>query len=79
MTAKELFESLGYKQIATYYNLIEYIDDKEGSDYVYIIFDLSLKVYEVGYFDGYKTTVPITTSIKEHKAITQQMKELGWI
>lgn len=80
MTAKELFETLGYKQTINNDGLIEYIDDSHGgTDYVYIRFELSWKAYEVGYYDGNKTKSPMATSIKEHKAITKQMKELGWI
>ena len=78
MTAKELFESLGYKQTINSDYLIEYIGANENNDRVYIRFYFLSKGYEVGYFDGYISTA-METSIKEHKAITQQMKELGWI
>ena len=78
MTAKKLFETLGYKQTKNDDNLIEYIAHNRDNGLVYIRFDILLKGYEVGYFNGY---IPITTitSITEHNAITKQMKELGWI
>ena len=78
MTAKKLFEMLDYKQTINSDYLIEYIADKGGNDFVYIRFYFLSKGYEVGYFDGYIYTA-METSIKEHEAITQQMKELGWI
>lgn len=78
MTAKEMFEALGYKQTINIDYLIEYRADKGDNTFVYICFAFLLKAYEVGYFDGYISTARIT-SIQEHKAITKQMKELGWI
>lgn len=82
MTAKEMFEALGYEQTTNNNNSIEYVDDSHGDgDYVYVSFYLWLKEYEVGYFDGYETKTKVATgvSIKEHEAITKQLKELGWI
>lgn len=82
MTAKEMFEELGYEQTRNSNNLIEYKDFSHGDgDYKYVIFYHIFKEYEVGYFDGYqtKTAEPTVVSIKEHEAITKQMKELGWI
>ena len=82
MTAKEMFEALGYEQTINSDTLIEYNDDSHGDgDYAYVIFNRMWKEYEVGYFDGYetKTIEPMVVSIKKHEAITKQMKELGWI
>jgi len=82
MTAKEMFEALGYEQTTNNDNLIEYRDDSHGDgDYAYVCFNFMWKEYEVGYYDGYvtKTNEPMYVSIKEHEAITKQMKELGWI
>ena len=78
MTAKEMFEKLGYVQTINSDYLIEYVGDNEDNESVYIRFYFLSKEYEVGYFDGYISTA-MPTSIEEHKAITQQMKELGWI
>lgn len=82
MTAKEMFEWLGYKQTINRDDLIKYIDDSHGDgDYAYVSFNRKWKEYEVGYYDGYetKTEHPTSVSITEHEAITKQMKELGWI
>ena len=82
MTAKEMFKALGYGQVTNNDNFIEYMDDSHGDgDYTYITFRRMWKEYEVGYYDGYetKTREPMKVSIKEHEAITKQMKELGWI
>ena len=82
MTAKEMFEALGYEQVTNNDNFIEYMDDSHGDgDYTYITFSRMWKEYEVGYYDGYETKrrEPMKVSIKEHEAITKQMKELGWI
>ena len=83
MTAKEMFEKLGYVQTIKNDNLIEYTDHSHGDGgYMYVRFYLiSWKSYTVGYYDSYVTTTKEATlvSIKEHEAITKQMKELGWI
>lgn len=82
MTAKELFESLGYKQTTNDDSLIEYkgINDVDGF-YKYIIFYLGWKEYEVGYSNIYQVNTDRLgyVRINEHEAITRQMKELGWI
>jgi len=82
MNAKEMFEELGYEQIINNDSLIEYKDYSHGDgDYAYVSFIRMWKEYEVGYYDDYenKRREPTVVSIEEHKAITQQMKELGWI
>ena len=82
MTAKKMFEALGYEQVINNGNLIAYKDDSHGDgDYAYISFIHMWKEYEVGYYDGYetKTREPMRVSRTEHEAITKQMKELGWI
>ena len=71
MTSKEMFEALGYEQVTNNDNLIKYMDDNGK----YVSFIRMCEEYEVGYYDGYARRV----SIKEHEAITKQMKELGWI
>lgn len=82
MTAKEMFEALGFKQTTNNDTLIEYIDvTHEDDNYIYIIFYLTSKEYEVGYSNIYQiqTEEIVLVTIKEHEAITKQMKELGWI
>ena len=82
MTAKEMFEALGYKQTTNNDDLIEYTDYSNGDgDYKYISFVRAWKEYEVGFYDYYNTKTTLTSwcSIEEHEAITKQMEELGWI
>ena len=82
MTAKELFESFGFKQTINDDNLIEYNGyTLENGDYLYITFYRKWKYYEVGYSNIHqnKTKRGVFITIKEHDIITQQMKELGWI
>lgn len=81
MTAKEMFEALGYKQVVNNDNFIEYQDDSHGDgDYKYIYFNHLWKSYIVGYFEECNRNVrPTKVYIEEYKAIAQQMKELGWI
>lgn len=81
MTAKEMFEALGYEQATNNNNFIEYLlwnRDEEDKDYFYVRFHLTWKSYVIGYCDGYEIQ-PIIVPIKEHKAITKQMEELGWV
>ena len=82
MTAKELFESFGYKQTTNNDNLIAYKgpDDAAGY-YKYIIFYHTYKEYEVDYSNIYQVLTHrlVYITINEHEAITKQMKELGWI
>ena len=79
MTAKQLFGTLGYKQTINNDSFIEYKEDTDDSEYVYIRFELCWKAYEVGYFDGNEKSRAIITTLTEHEAIIKQMKELGWI
>lgn len=74
MTAKELFETLGYK-----------LDPKvrSGSRLVYIkddnnIIDFRMKEKSYSKF-GASTLPPDDISVEEHMVIHQQMKELGWL
>lgn len=70
LTAKEMFEALGFKLEQPYSHLLHYKND------IYRIgFNLSTRVYFADMID--KTAIGIST--QEHIAITQQMRELGWI
>lgn len=66
MTAKEMFEALGYKQVL-YAQFIEYTSSSFDEGEFYIIF----------YDEKYDSNAWL--DIETHKAITQQMKELGWL
>lgn len=81
MTAKEMFEALGYKQVLNNDKFIEYRDDSHGDgDYKYIYFIHLWKSYVVGYFEWCNRNVrPTKVYIEEYEAITKQMKELGWL
>ena len=83
MTAKEMFKKLGYEQVQNDNGFITYKDDEhnkhEDGDYKYVSFNHLYNEYEVGYYNGYELTeYAVVVSIKEHEAITQQLKELGW-
>ena len=73
MTAKEMFEALGYK-----FNQKSDFDFRWINKDFFIYFDLNYSNYSVCFNNVNKNDNP-DISIKLHKAITQQMKELGWI
>ena len=81
MTAKDMFEALGWKLGKLTKNDrddILYYRKKEGSAEYDLIFYFDDKTYVVeGYVKGY--TIRYNLDAQEHLAITQQMKELGWI
>jgi len=75
MTAKEMFKELGYKLKNSNDEEIEYIEDIESRYKNTITFELIGKKYDcTSYF-----TSSIYITPKLHQAITQQLKELGWI
>lgn len=67
MTAKEMFKELGYEVNKNKFYL-EY--RKKGWEEEYINFYFEKREYVCGQY---------TIGIELHKAITQQMKELGWL
>lgn len=93
MTAKEMFEKLGYEQdknitLIEYYNKGQkekYKNGKEKKYYVYgsdkhIIFDLQNKTfiaYSSVLLNDYEDSSR-EISIEELQAINKQVKELGW-
>lgn len=82
-TAKEMFEELGFKKTKTYGRFIQFIKpcrplnwDSEYS----IVFALKEKQYQVCVANSRPNwTGSMPVSIPLYLAITQQMKELGWI
>lgn len=72
MTAREMFEKLGYEQITL--NDEQIIYASKNSPTIYITFDKIYRSYIVEYNHLSEFVTPI-----EHKAITKQMEELGWI
>lgn len=74
MTAREMFEELGYQRNAENEKIIYLIETKGSFYYQEIIFNLSQKVIVI---DGNFLEVAIETNLL--KAINEQAKELGWI
>lgn len=74
MTAKEMFEALGYELIK-YDSIYAWFDYK--SETSVITFFLGSK----GYLKSDKENEDLVEMItpQEHKAITQQIKEMGWL
>lgn len=68
MTAKEMFEKLGYELDESYTHLT-YVD-KKNEDEDYICFYEYTEKIGIGKY---------TISSEELKAINQQCKELGWL
>ena len=66
MEANEMFEKLGYKRLGTpFEDLFQYGEYLSGA----ISFDTTYKMFDTN----------CTVNIELYNAITQQMKELGWI
>ena len=84
MTAKEMFETLGYKLALPYNSKNEnyaylYIKDY-GNKYHEIRFMFRDKIVQCSkiFYDD-KKMWSLSIDIETQKAITQQMKELGWL
>lgn len=71
MTAKEMFEELGFKQIRNNEDWMLY--ESIYDDFM-IYFDKEFRTYTFKC-----NNLPVNVDIAEHMAITKQMKELGWI
>lgn len=69
-TAKEMFEELGYEQVDNSDSLIRY---RKGFDDDILFYRYSKMYFRKDFCGGFGITVD------EHKAIHQQMKELGWL
>lgn len=68
MTAKEMFEALGY-ECSKYYDrniMIQYCDEEENQ----IVFFINEQEFSASNF---------SLTVDEFKAIQKQMEELGWI
>lgn len=83
MTAKEMFEKLGYECIEDEDHFIEYIitwDDWHGKGVLEIVFDYDIKEIQFLCYikDKEKERVDITLNIEELQAINKQVEELGW-
>jgi hypothetical protein len=87
MTAKEMFEALGFKRNLVHSDTKEilatmYVKEYDKNDEVIICFVNKSKTYRVENVDGrenHENIYATSVGIETHQAITQQMKELGWI
>lgn len=78
MTAKEMFEKLGYKLRQNDNFFIQY--NNFFDDDATISFCKIDKKYTCFYGEYEEEDVDLREiTIEEHKAITQQLKELGWL
>ncbi len=69
MTAKEMFEKLGYEQVIYNGGVVGFGYDKKTKP----IKTINIYTDDMSFFSTSRITM------KEYQAITQQMKELGWI
>lgn len=74
MTAKEMFEALGYKRNEENEKIIYLIETKGSFYYQEIIFNLVKKIIVI---DGNFLEVAIESKLL--KAINEQANELGWM
>lgn len=77
ITAQEMFEKLGYS-LEIYHYLGKSYLLKYSKGIISIAFDLEEKEYSVSEYT-YKDNEWYSIASELHQAITQQMKELGWI
>ena len=80
MSAKEMFEELGYEQRIIEKNIIYNL--KEGNDYskeIYFVYRNKSIDLEYGFDEGYGLiNCTYNMSLKELQAINKQISELGW-
>jgi hypothetical protein len=73
MSAREMFEELGYELCEENKDFMRY-----EKPYNNIVFNKYWKDYRCFKY-AHCTAGIVPVNVKIHKAITQQMKELGWI
>ena len=80
MTAKEIFEELGYKQELEYYNgkvtRIKYV--VVGNYHTQFMFDMNNKMFYSYFERDDKEEMPAWVEMKHLKAINKQVEELRW-
>ncbi|MDD5293737.1 MAG: hypothetical protein PHW40_05445 [Candidatus Izemoplasmatales bacterium] len=76
MKAKEMFKELGYEFVDEKRHFDWYITYKKPWSGTSVFFLKTSKTYNVYNLRGQAV---VDVSIELHKAITQQMKELGWL
>lgn len=78
MTAREMFEELGYSLKVDNNNLIEY--SKEECGHIAFDFDIETKRFYSRYsFSSSIQSTPHSITLDEFEAVQKQMEELGWI
>jgi hypothetical protein len=77
MTAKKMFEKLGYKYEKRENEILYYTCTKEKM-YEYILFFLDIKEFIKDNEDGVIGQYSLEINMKELKAINKQVEELGW-
>jgi hypothetical protein len=78
MTAKEMFEKLGFRQNGNEETGIMYVRNESEYGYEYVCF-LPEMAYECGtlWYEANSTDLYVKTELI--KPINQQLKELGWL
>ena len=73
--AEKMFKELGFEKINRYFDILIWVKNDD-----IIKFRLELKQVQVYMrsIDG-KLRPPVSINVELHQAITQQMKELGWL
>lgn len=74
MTAKQMFERLGYIKIKDHFSTIDYWKDRHEAIYSHIEFDLNNKT-----FSGTWWNESLAIDMPTLKAINKQCEELGWL
>lgn len=81
MSAKEMFEELGYEQKLEYYRgevmRIKYVVD--GNYHTQFMFDMNNKMFYSYFKTNDGSEMPAWVEIKHLKAINKQIEELGWL
>jgi hypothetical protein len=76
MTAREMFEELGYKQVRNDKYGIKYINEDDWD--AEVEFDLEWKTFDASLND-FGEIRPDSIDIPKFKAIQKQLEELGWL
>lgn len=83
MTAKEMFESLGYKKVDKYRNIIHYEQEIDGEIYELLGIEFTLKDKTVSCFRYVRNKFNYGAfndlDMETLEAVYQQCKELNWL
>lgn len=76
MSAKGMFEKLGYKQIENNANYISYKYEFSDGSYIYSTIRFYLPQQEIEFY--YNDDILNSIEVEELQAINKQVEELGW-